>query len=285
MTQVIKVIPGEEWLNTRFVTDYVKSNFLEQIYVTLDQVYLNADLSSSLFVHRGVTLPDDASLFEHVVWFSPKHDTNSAKSIPLFDKATRRDYLKFIIEEGRRYNLNLEDCAAALFVSVGNCAHKLAIEIEKLFWITLKDGSFTNDDFKSAVCFSAKETPKKIIEAICEGRINKALAWYDHLQKEENETGWILSYLEKFFDQCIKIGGTKLDQGELNQILDKVEVPRYRYESEHKLALARYHLSVLQKAYAIFNQLYAYHKAGRLHSHHYISLELMRIFEEPITCP
>ena len=280
MAKLYKVIPGEPWLNDRYVEDIKTNDFIDEVLVDVNDYPIFTDDRKYLLRWHGNDLPDGYDTFEVVVWFNGSHKPNEAESIPSFDKATKRNYLKFIIEEGRRYNIDMNDFAAALFVAAGNCAHKISTEIEKLHWVCDDAHPVTASDFKSIVSFSAAESPRRIIEAICEGRLNKAIAWYDHLQKEEAETGWILAYLEKFFDQCTKLKEITLNNSDVTSFLTQNEIPRYRYENEHKVVVHRLSLDKLRSSHDIFTKLYGFHKTGRLHSHQYVSLALMRFFEE-----
>ena len=280
MTKILKVIPGEEWLNSRYVQDVVKSEFIDEVVNRVEDLPIFSDSKSYALRWEESDLPSDLSAFSVLIWFNKSHDQNVAECIPSFDKSNKKDYLKFIIGEGRRYNIDMSEFAAALFVSVGNCAHKLSIEVEKLHWVSDPSKPLSSSDFKSIICFSATESPKKIVEAICEGRITKAIAWYDHLQKEEAETGWILAYLEKFFEQCTKLKRAELNQDDLTQTLSSLELHRYRYENEHKILVHRLSLDKLQRGYDLFKELYGHHKTGRLHSHQYISIALIELLEE-----
>jgi DNA polymerase III delta subunit len=55
------------------------------------------------------------------------------------------------------------------------------------------------------MCFSADLNPSQITDAICDGHTVKALAFYDKLQEANDETGWIIAYLQRLVFQQLKL--------------------------------------------------------------------------------
>jgi DNA polymerase III delta subunit len=125
-----------------------------------------------------------------------------------FDKLKAYDdnneVLRWILKEGERYKIDLSRVVGALFVNCGNGLRKLASEIEKLAVLTPPGSQATPDDARSVLVFSAELTPKRIIDSVCEGHTVKALAFYDRLQEQGDETGWILTYMQRHVLQALQ---------------------------------------------------------------------------------
>ncbi len=114
------------------------------------------------------------------------------------------DVLKWILKEGERFNIDLSRVAAALFVSCGNNLRKIASEVEKLSVLTPRGTVVSPDDARTIMCFSADLTPQPIVDAICDGHSPKAIAFYDKLQEANDETGWIIAFLQRFSIQQLR---------------------------------------------------------------------------------
>lgn len=107
------------------------------------------------------------------------------------------EILGWIIKEGERLTIDLSRVATGLFVNSGNCLRKLASEIDKLAALTPPGGIVSPDDARGVLCFSAELSPREIVDSICDGQTLKALALYDKLQEQGDETGWILAYMHR----------------------------------------------------------------------------------------
>jgi DNA polymerase III delta subunit len=110
----------------------------------------------------------------------------------------------WILKEGEHHKIDLKRVVGALFVNCGNCLRKLASEIEKLAVLTPPGSQVTPEIARSVLCFSAELSPKQIIESICEGHTVKALAYYERLQERNDETGWIIAYMQRHVSQQLR---------------------------------------------------------------------------------
>ena len=107
------------------------------------------------------------------------------------------EVLKWIMKEGENHNIDLTRVAGALFVNCGTTLRKLASEIDKLALITPKGNVVSPESVRSILCFSAELSPREIIDAICDGNTQKAIAFLDKLQERNDETGWIVAYMQR----------------------------------------------------------------------------------------
>jgi DNA polymerase III delta subunit len=114
------------------------------------------------------------------------------------------EVVNWILKEGERRGIELNRVANALFVNCGNVLRKLASEIEKLAVLTPPGTQVTPDVARSVLCFSTELSPKQIIESICEGNTVKALAYYEKLQERNDETGWIIAYMQRHVSQQLR---------------------------------------------------------------------------------
>ena len=115
------------------------------------------------------------------------------------------EVLRWVLKEGDRLNIDLSRVAGALFVNSGNCLRKLSSEIEKLAASVPSGSVVTPEVARGLICFSAELTPKEIIDAICDGHTSKALAYHDRLQERNEETGWIIAYMQRHVLQQLKL--------------------------------------------------------------------------------
>lgn len=119
--------------------------------------------------------------------------------------ADNNDVVRWISKEGQARNIDLSRVAGALFVNSGSCLRKLSSEIEKISVIVPPGSVVTPEQARSVMCFSAELSPKEIVEAICDGYTVKALAYYDKLQERNDETGWILAYVQRLVLQQLRM--------------------------------------------------------------------------------
>lgn len=115
------------------------------------------------------------------------------------------EVVKWILKEGERLNIDLSRIASALFVNCGSSLRKIASEVEKIS-VTVSKGSVVSpEEARGLMCFSAELNPQQIVDAICDGHATKALVFYDKLQEANDETGWIIAYLQRFMIQQLKL--------------------------------------------------------------------------------
>lgn len=114
------------------------------------------------------------------------------------------EVLSWILKEGELHSIDLKRVAQALFVNVGSSLRKLSTEIDKLALIVPTGTVVSPDIARSLLCFSANLTPKEIIDAICDGQTQRALAFLDKLQERSDETGWILAFMQRHVLQQLR---------------------------------------------------------------------------------
>ena len=138
---------------------------------------------------------------------------------PLSDKRAKRSHtfpklksysdnneiVRWILKEGERLNIDLSRVAPALFVNCGSNLRKISSEIEKMSVLTPPGTAVSPDEARSLMCFSADLNPQQIVDAICDGYTVRALAFYDKLQEANDETGWIIAYLQRLSIQQLKL--------------------------------------------------------------------------------
>jgi len=141
--------------------------------------------------------PDDVLVVITKKALSDKRSTRSLNFPKLKAYADNNEVIGWILKEGNRLNIDLSRIAAALFVNGGTYLRKLASEIEKLSWAVPSGTVVTPEVARPLMCFSAELTPKEIIDSICDGSTARALAFYDKLQERNDETGWVIAYMQR----------------------------------------------------------------------------------------
>lgn len=106
------------------------------------------------------------------------------------------DFVRWILKEGERLNIDLRRIASALFVNCGTDLRKTCSEIAKIK-VLVGSGEADPSMARRVMCFSAELTPRNVIDAVCEGHPAKAIAFYDRLQEEGCETGWVIAYMQR----------------------------------------------------------------------------------------
>ncbi len=169
--------------------------------------------------------PMDGSARAFIVWSSSLPKLPSGPDVLIvvskkkleFAAATRRldfpklktyegknEVVAWVVKEGERYNIDLKRVAMGLFVNSRKSLRKLASEVRKLS-VLVPSGPVTPEDVRSVLPFSADLTPKEIVEAVCEGHPVKAVAYVDRLQEAEDETGWIIAFLQRHVIQQLRV--------------------------------------------------------------------------------
>lgn len=115
------------------------------------------------------------------------------------------DVVKWIVEEGRRFNIDLRRAAHPLFLNCGNGLRKLHSEIEKISQLVPAGAEVNADVLRQVLSFSAEFTPQPIVEAIVSRSPARALSVLSKLQEHKDETGWILAYLIRTVYQVIQL--------------------------------------------------------------------------------
>ena len=115
------------------------------------------------------------------------------------------EYIRWILKEGERLNIDLKRVASALFVNCGTDLRKTCSEIAKIKVLVGQSGEADPSVVRRVMCFSAELTPRSVVDAVCEGHPAKAIAFYDKLQEGGCETGWILAYMQRHVIQQIRM--------------------------------------------------------------------------------
>jgi DNA polymerase III delta subunit len=189
-----------------------------------------------------------------------------AKRVLSFPKLKTYDdnneVLRWILKEGENRNVDLERVAVGLFLNSGNCLRKLASEIEKLVVLTPSGYQVTLDVARSVMCFSAELTPKSVIDAICEGHTVKALTFYDRLQEQHDETGWILAYLQRHVAQQMRSDLLLTSGVSPNRAAEVIGIHPYVYLKTFNQRRDLWPVEMLKKSLGSLCDLDTLHKQG-----------------------
>jgi len=166
----------------------------------------------------SVPLGDDTL----VVVSSPKKKLWSADAIRIHNFPRLKAYddgnevVNWILKEGARLNIDLSQVAGALFVNCGRSLRKISSEIRKLA-ILCPSGAVTPQDARSIMCFSADLTPQNVVDSVCKGQPALALAFLDKLREGGDETGWVISFMQRhvmrqFYMELLDEAGVSLEE-------------------------------------------------------------------------
>ena len=190
------------------------------------------------------------------------------------------EVLRWILKEGERLNIDLSRIASALFVNSGNCLRKLASEIEKLAAVTPPGSVVTPEVARFLICFSAELTPKEIIDAICDGHTAKALAYHDRLQERNEETGWILAYMQRHVLQQLKLESLHERKVSADTAAERIGIHPYIYRKVLVPRLGLWTKKSLAMSLGTLCDLDVAHKKGDDSSKFGLQLEIIRLSEE-----
>jgi DNA polymerase III delta subunit len=219
--------------------------------------------------------------------------SKSAKK-PLSDKRAKRihnfpklksysdnnEVIRWILKEGERLNIDLSRVAPALFVNCGNSLRKLASEIEKISILSSRGSVVTPDEVKGLICFSAELNPQQILDSICDGYTIKALAFYDKLQEANDETGWIIAYLQRFVIQQIKFDLLLEKKTSDSEAASKLGVHPFIYKKMLMSRQALWSRKSLLTSIDTLCELDIAHKKGDVSARFGLELEIVRLSEE-----
>ena len=189
------------------------------------------------------------------------------------------EVIKWILKEGNNLNIDLSRIAGALFVNCGTWLRKLSREIEKIAVVVSPGTTVSPDDARSIMCFSAELTPKEIIDAICDGHTVRALAFYDKMQERNDETGWIIAYLQRHILQQIKLEKLHEEKASDDRAATVLSIHPFIYK---KLLVTRRGLwtkKSLMTSFSSLCDLDVSHKRGK-EARFGLELEIIRLAEE-----
>lgn len=191
----------------------------------------------------------------------------------------KNEYIPWILKEGRRIGLDLENVAPALFVNCGKSLRKISSEIRKLA-VLASNGTVSTEDARSVMCFSADLTPKGVVDSVCDGNPARALAFYDKLMELGDETGWILAYMQRHVLQQLRmeeLHAQGLPAGDIAKVLD---VHPFVFRKMMDARLGLWSSPSLRSSFETLCSLELAHKRGSPSAQFGIEVEIVRLSEE-----
>lgn len=189
-------------------------------------------------------------------------------------------FLRWVIAEGDRFNIDLRQVASSLFVNCGTGLRKLHSEVKKLKILADPDGKVSPSAAKSVLCFSAELTPKCVVDSICEGHPAKAIAFYDKLQERACETGWIIAYLQRHVLQQLRIELLKSGGMPVEKISTVLELHPTFFRNAIMPRIGLWSVASLSESYETLCGLDIQHKRGIDVSRWGLESEIIRLSEE-----
>lgn len=190
------------------------------------------------------------------------------------------DYIRWILKEGDRLNIDLRRVASALFVNCGTDLRKICSEIGKLRVLSGSEGVADPSVARRVMCFSAELTPKHIIDAICDGHPAKAIAFYDKLQERGCETGWIIAYMQRHVLQQLRAKLLLSSGMPLERIAESIGVHPTSFRNVTMPRLGLWGVPSLRESFATLCDLDVLHKRGIDVAHWGLEPEIIRLSEE-----
>ena len=194
------------------------------------------------------------------------------------------DFVKWILREGERLNIDLSRVATALFVSCGSCLRKISSEIDKLAVLSPKSSVVRIDEAKSVLCFSAELNPKQIIDAVCEGHTPKALAFYDKMQEMNDETGWIIAFMQRHVLQHLRLAILAELKTPENKIAEILGIHPFVFKKTLLPKLGLWSQSLLKESLNALCSIDLAHKRGSNSARFCLETEIIRLSEEAKKC-
>lgn len=206
-----------------------------------------------------------------------KRVVNVRKPKPYDDGA---EYIKWILQEGERLNIDLTRVASALFLNCGTDLRKICSEIGKLRVLSGPEGVADPSMARRVMCFSAELSPKHVVDAICDGHPAKAIAFYDKLQERGCETGWIIAYMQRHVLQHIRSRLLLATGLSAEQVAASLGLHLTFFRSAIMPRLGLWDISSLRESFVILCDLDLMHKRGIDVSHWGLEPEIIRLSEE-----
>jgi DNA polymerase III delta subunit len=204
--------------------------------------------------------------------------THEVKALKTYDD--NNEVIKWILQEGERLNIDLKRVAGALFVNNGKRLRKIASEINKLSILTPKGELVTPEIAKSVLCFSVELTPKQIVDAICSGNPILALIYYDKMQENADEVGWIIAYLQRQFLQLIRIHQLRSRGTNASEIASEVGIHSFVFKKLLNDQFGLWSVESLRLSLCVLCDLDIKHKQGNRAANLGLELEIVRLAEE-----
>lgn len=190
------------------------------------------------------------------------------------------EYVRWILKEGEKLNIDLSRVASALFVNSGMDLRKIRSEIRKLKILSDSGDAMDPAVARDVMCFSAELTPKHVIDAICDGHPTKAIAFYDKLQERGDETGWIIAYMQRHVLQCLRAKVMQHAGRSFEEISASLGIQLSFFRNLVIPRLNLWSISSLQKSLDTLCKLDILHKRGVDVSRWGLEPEIIRLSEE-----
>lgn len=258
----------DEIKNSHLLNGVIRYSYPEQWDLFLSEFQFGMERSEYLYV-----LDSTVSKFQHKIPDSELHIVVIAKNKTSYQNpdeifefpqlktySDKNEVVRWIVEEGQKFNIDLKPYANALFLNCGNCLRKLNSEIEKISQIEGSGSKVSPDVLRKVLSFSADLNPQPIVEAVYERQPRKAIAFLRKLQENKDETGWVLSYLIRSVYNSIVIemhGGSS--SSSLASILG---IHPYVFSKVWEKRRGNWKLSFLLDHHSRLLDLDAYHKRG-----------------------
>jgi len=194
----------------------------------------------------------------------------------------KNEVVVWVIKEGERYGIDLKRVAQGLFVNSRKSLRKLASEVRKLA-VLIPSGPITPEDARSVLPFSADLTPKEAVEAVCEGHPVKAVAYVDRLQEANDETGWIIAFLQRHVSQQLRVELLSASGLAPQDIAKRIEMHPFVFMKTVEPRLGLWSPSSLRSSMGELCRLDLAHKRGKKSAVVGLEAEVMRLSEEAKT--
>ena len=186
----------------------------------------------------------------------------------------------WILQEGERHNIDLRRVVRALFVNSGNSLRKISSEIKKLSVLTPPGAETTPESARSVMVFSAELTPRNVIDSICDGNAARALAYYDKLQENGDETGWIIAYLQRHVLQQLRLEAAVRMHVSESRGAELIGVHPFIYKKMTQSRIGLWSDESLIVSIGTLTDLDIAHKRGDTLVEFGLELEIIRLCEE-----
>ena len=190
------------------------------------------------------------------------------------------EVVRWILQEGDSFKIDLDRVASALFVSSGGSLRKIFSEIRKLA-VLVPSGTIASPDVaRSLLCFSAGLTPKSVVDAVCEGNPVKALTFYDRLQEGSDETGWIIAFLQRHVLRQLRLASLVKEGLDSDEIASRLGVHPFVFRKFHEPMLGLWSPHSLAESVETLGALDILNKNGKISARVGLELEIVRLSEE-----
>lgn len=290
----VVVIGGkEEFLKERAAYEEYESSLIKNKVVLKFNEFINIiyDLDPSsptcYIVTNTTEIPMDLEFGVHKVVFILSEKYEVPKNIKVdkilqFNKLkiqeNDNEVIRWIMKEGERFNIDLSKIAGALFVNSGDNLRKLNSEIEKIRTLVLEGTVVTPEIAKSIICFSADLNPKSIIDSVSSGKTLAAMVYYDRLQEQGEETGWITAFLFNFVIQILR--SQRMIEKGIKDIPAVLSLNIFIYNNYVLGNINKWSTSSLMESARNCSMIEQLHRQGNEHSKFLLEQEIIRLSEE-----